>query len=335
MKTLLNKLLSENLSYSPVFGKGFANHVSMGLLALHSLGADDKLLGEFAGKSSGKLESIIQKPLTEIRRADFDRQLGNISAFPSYLKYFKNLHKQIGLKECDDIIRKYLPMLIPGPAGGAFHPLIRLAYAVEQKNSDDIIFSLAYFAASNGRLGSTTQGGEKKFDPYAILKAIRSNSKMRLSDKSGLIYDHLKNSAAISGFDTYVNGFRLGESDLSVIAKIVLDIYLSRENIATLHGVTGTHAFRILLPYMADSQVALISLWQAVAALYVANGAPELTVPQTETVSSWDEISSKALLSSDVHTIKLIYSSIEEDRLYNNVGYKIAASRKLALSAGR
>lgn len=326
---MLDKLLSDNLAYSPVFGNGFANHVSMGLVAIRRLGGDDKRLDEFTEKSSARLEPITDS-LTEIGRDNFESQMGNISAFPSYLKYFKNHHKQSGLKECDDIIRKYLPIIIPGLAGGAFHPLIRLAYAVEQKNNDDILFSLAYFAASNGRLGNLPQGGDAEFDPYAILKTIRSDSIMRLTDKSGHIYDHLKNSAAIAGFDRHVSGLQLDETHLPIIAKSVLDIYLAKENIATLHGVTGTHAFRVLLPYMTDSKEALIYLWQAVAALYVANDAPELTVPQAGTVNSWDEISSEALVSSDVHTIKFIYSSIEEDRLYNNPSYKIAASRRLS-----
>jgi len=332
MNKILDKLLSDNLGYSPVFGKGFANHVSMGLAALDRLGADDERLGEFTVKSSAILEPVAE-PLFEITRADFERQMGNISAFASYLKFFKNLQKQSGLINCYEIIREYLPILIPGLAGGAFHPFIRLAYAVEQKNSDDIIFSLAYFAASNGRLGSFPQGGDMEFDPHAVLKTVRADPGMRLTEKSGLIFDHLKNSAAIPGFDSHVTGLRLDESHLPVLASLVLEIYLSRENIAALHGVTGTHAFRILLPYMTDVKTALISLWQAVVALYVANNAPELHVPQADTIKSWGEIANEAIRSPDVHTIKLIYSSIEEDRLYNNRCYKVAALRRLAMGS--
>jgi len=333
MNKILDILLSDNLSYSPVFGKGFANHVSMGLAALNRLGADDERLGGFTAESSAILEPI-PEPLFEITRSGFERRLGNISAFSSYLKYFKNLQKRSGLKDCGEIIREYLPILIPGLAGGAFHPLIRLAYAVEQNYTDDIIFSLAYFAASNGRLGSFPQGGDMEFDPYAVLKAVRADRGMRLTDKRGLIYDHLKTSAGIIGFDSHVNGLRIEESHLPVLASLVLEIYLSRENIAALHGVTGTHAFRILLPYMTDVKTALVSLWQAVVALYVANDAPELHVPQADTVKSWGEIADEAVRSPDVHTIKFIYSSIEEDRLYNSRCYKIAALRRLALRGG-
>lgn len=331
MKTLLDKLLSDNLKYSPLFGKGFANHVSMGLLALHRLGADDERLSDFMEKSSAKLEPLA-KPLVEISRDSFEKQMGEIEAFPSFLTFFKKIHAKSGVNDCDEIIREQLPVLMPGLAGGAFHPMIRLAYAVEEKTTDDILFSLAYFAASNGRLGTFPRCGDIKFAPYAILKAIRSDSKMRLTDKSGIIYDHLKNSAAIPGFDSHVNGFNLEESHLPLIASVVLKIYLAKENITTLHGVTATHAFRILLPYMADVKNALVSLWQAVAALYVAVGAPELDVSHDDTVKSWDEIASEAIRSPDVHTIKFIYSGIEEDRLYNNRNYKIAASRRLALS---
>jgi hypothetical protein len=329
---ILEKLFEENRRYSPIFGRGFSNHVSMGLIALKRMGADDERLKEFVHSSMGMLEPI-SEPAVEITGKNFEEYMGKIWAFPSYLDYYKKLHAKKSRESATNILTAHLPKLMPGLAGGAFHPLIRLAYSVEQEDEDEIIFSLAYFAASKGRLGNLPETGGKEFDPYAVLNAIRNNAEMRLEDKSGLIYASLKKAANLPAFASTVAGMNMDESHLPRIAGTALAIYLSRENIATLHAVTGTHAFRLLLPYMEDIKTAVLALWQAVCAVYVAVDAPILKEPQAKELPPWDEIKMKSIPCHDVHTIKLVYSCFEEDRLYNNYCYKIAALHRLSLSS--
>lgn len=325
----LEELLEKNRTFFPTFGPGFANHCSMGLLALLRTGADDERLNEFALKSFGHLEPI-PAPSIKISGANFNMEMGRIQSFPAYLLYFKELHALNGSGgSVDKIVRDYLPLLMPGLAGGAFHPLIRLAYAIELADEAETIYSLAYFAASNGVLGAPPLSGERKFDPLSFLAVIRNNQQMRLKENSGLIYDRLEKAAALPGFTEMVNGINLSESDLPEIAKVVLEIYLSKENITTLHAVTGVHAFRLMMPYMEKTKTAILFLWRAVCALYISVGAPRLLDSKADNPSEWEEIKKEAVRSQDVHTIKFVYSCIEEERLYNNLSYKIAVSRKV------
>ena len=288
-------------------------------------GADDERLNEFALKSFGHLEPI-PAPSIKISGANFNMEMGKIQSFPAYLRYFKELHADKGT--VDKIVRDYLPLLMPGLAGGAFHPLIRLAYAIELADEAETVYSLAYFAASNGVLGAPPLSGERKFDPYSFLDVIRNNQQMRLKEDSGLIFDRLEKAAALPGFSEMVNGINLSESHLPEIAKVVLEIYLSKENITTLHAVTGAHAFRLMMPYMEETKTAILFLWRAVCALYISVGAPRLLDSKADNLPQWEEIKKESVRSRDVHTIKFVYSCIEEERLYNNLSYKIAASRK-------
>ena len=325
----LEKLLKKNRTYFPTFGPGFANHCSMGLVALMKTGADDKRLNEFALKSSDHLEPI---PATKIKisRANFDMEMGKIQSFPAYLLYFNELFAHNGSGESvDKIVRDNLSLLMPGLAGGAFHPLIRLAYAIELADEAEAIYSLAYFAASNGPLGGPLQSGEREFDPYSSLAVIRNDPQMRLKAEGGMIYDRLEKAAALPGFTEMVNGIDLNESHLPEIAKTVLAVYLSKENITTLHAVTGTHAFRLMMPYMEQTKSAILFLWRAVCALYISVGAPRLLDGKADNPPQWEEIKKEAVRSLDVHTIKFVYSCIEEERLYNDPGYRFAAARKV------
>ena len=321
----LEKLLEKNRTFFPTFGPGFANHCSMGLLALLRTGADDERLNEFALKSFGHLEPI-PAPSIKISRTNFKIEMGKIQSFPAYLRYFQELYADRG--SVDKIIRANLPLLMPGLAGGAFHPLIRLAYAIELADEAETVYSLAYFAASYGVLGAPLRSGEREFDPYSFLAAIRNNPQMRLKEDSGLIFDRLEKAAALPGFSEMINGINLSESHLPELAKVVMEIYLSKENITTLHAVTGTHAFRLLTPYLEETKTAIHFLWRAVCALYISVGAPRLLDSKGDNPPQWEEIKKESVRSQDVHTIKFVYSCIEEERLYNSSSYRIAASRK-------
>ncbi|GMT41794.1 MAG: hypothetical protein IEMM0002_0205 [bacterium] len=329
--------VEKNRRYSPIFKGALANHASMGLIALNRLGADGATLKEFFERSESSLNHIAEDSL-EITKETYGQYKGEIHAFPAYLEFFTNLAGSS--RSVDEIIKEYLPELMPGLAGGAFHPLIRLSYAIEQGDEEEIVFSLAYFYAAYGDLGQLPDVGNAAFEPDRFLKKIREQNDMRLEPSRGLIYAQMKKAGKLAGFNSLIGGFQPDESCLPGIAKAAVAIYLAAGNIITLHGVTGVHAFRIVIPYLQDLQTPILALWQAVCAVYIAVSAPEPAVPSREpavpsrskNVPDWAAIKTISLKSTDVHTIKFVYSCVKEERCYNNRDYRVAAMNKISSS---
>lgn len=325
----LEELLKKNRRYSPVFRGALANHTSMGLIALKQLGADSERLNEFMALSEGALDTLAETSL-EITSANFERNKGKIQAFPAYLEFFRNLHA--GGRSVDEVLRDYLPALIQGLAGGAFHPLIRLAYAIEQGDDDEIIYSVAFLSAVCGGLGELPKSDGATSDADDIFRKIRKQSDMRIQAGRGLIYAQMRKAAKLARFNSIIGEFHLDADCLPKIAEVAVRLYLAEENITTLHCVTGVHAFRVVMPYVQDVKTPLAALWQAICAAYIAVGAPEITSNKQRETSKWAEIKSRAMKSADVHAIKFVYSCHEEDKCYNTADYETAAMRQVSLN---
>ena len=86
---------------------------------------------------------------------------------------------------------------------------------------------------------------------------------------------------ALPGF-TPASALRVGPGSLAAIARAMLGMYLgSGDNFTALHAVTGTHAYRMIEPFIdvADRTTGRRYLWQSLVAAYVSIGAPALVVP--------------------------------------------------------
>jgi hypothetical protein len=70
-----------------------------------------------------------------------------------------------------------------------------------------------------------------------------------------------------ASFDAAVAALDVKAGALDGIAEVALRLYLASHEITTLHGVTSTHALRLLLPYLEQPELALRRQFQAVLAL--------------------------------------------------------------------
>ena len=58
-------------------------------------------------------------------------------------------------------VERYFDILMKGVGAAAFHPIIRLSYAVREENKDEVAISLATWAASFVNLGVTSELSEE------------------------------------------------------------------------------------------------------------------------------------------------------------------------------
>jgi hypothetical protein len=105
---------------------------------------------------------------------------------------------------------------------------------------------------------------------------------------------------------------------------------------AALHALTGAHWVRLVSVVCPDPQL-LRYFWQAVAALVPAIGFPKL--PTAEALQAWRDlpcpewpaIVARAVQSDDEHDVSLVYSAMEEQRVYGDRLYRVVAARRVGL----
>ncbi|WGL16051.1 questin oxidase family protein [Microbulbifer bruguierae] len=115
---------------------------------------------------------------------------------------------------------------------------------------------------------------------------------------------------------------------LQDIAQVAIRTYLGTRDFTLLHGVTGCHALRVILPYCTDRATALRYFWQGFIIAYLSTGPKTIRPVATEETESIKDISKRqaairesALNSDDDHVIKLSYSALEEFHYYGDNKY--------------
>ena len=135
-------LIQKSQQFQPTYAKGkLAIHLPMSLIALDKMGASEKQLNLFYQNSIIRLD--IRKKNTQTKINNIEDALGQKEFFESYVVFFENELKNISMKS---VLANSLPVLIKGISASAFHPVIRLSYALDIDNETEIILSLASWA---------------------------------------------------------------------------------------------------------------------------------------------------------------------------------------------
>jgi hypothetical protein len=136
----LTRLLGGLRATSVEFPDALANHLPMVLVALHRMGASPARLEEYAGQYSVVHGLVPVPPSVErIVAAEWTQHFGDRAYEADYRTFFHNEVARLGAQGA---IAAYLPTLLPGIAGSALHPLMRLAYGVLRGDNDEIAVAL-------------------------------------------------------------------------------------------------------------------------------------------------------------------------------------------------
>lgn len=189
------------------------------------------------------------------------------------------------------VVRLRVPPLVSGPGSQLFHPLIRLSYAVGIGHEGQVAAALLDWET---RFQAASPVGPNVVSPEAEIDAI---------------------------------------SEFALVAHATADAFV------TLHMVTGARALRVVsdaVDEVTARHLASYGAW-ALAAAYQGVGAPGLLSPseldtlRASSVGSRDEISERAVASTDPHVIKLVDVALTEEERSGDPLYRYVAAKVLGL----
>ena len=316
------------------FYRGYlANHHPMAVTALDAMGASPAGLDRFEAAYLPKLEPI-EASVVVIQPGDEAAHLGSPRAFPEWVDYFSHAADHEGR---DAVLGRWVDRLMPAVAAGAFHGAIRTAFAIESGAARETEHALAYWSAAYEPLPAPPEArGDRS--PYEVLVALArdpAHAGTRLPGRN--IIERTVAGAALPGFAAYVGSTDPAQLDLDSIARAVLRAHAASGDFTLLHGITGTHAFRLLAPYASDSAAALGDLWSAIVAAYLGAGAPPVEGWGIEghDALDWPAIHAHAVRCDDEHDIKLAYSCWREWQHRGDDLYRRVASARVTAAVAR
>lgn len=332
-----SEILAQNRQASGEYGNRLANHLSMAVLALGAMGASRARIAEFADAyRAGR--NLAPPPTAQHKSAPHavDDLLGDRRQEAAARHIATDL---IATGGRDLALGTLLPVLLPGLAASAFHPMIRTAYAVEANDDQELAVALAYWIATYCPLGVPDPTRATTGDWRVALTALRTSFGDGQADlPDGLIVDRMEAVSRRSDFAASAHSLTVGEDGLRHLAEAAIALFAATGDFTALHGMTATHAIRILMPWIADRPTALRHHWLALAAAYLTMGAPP--VPDENALRGWRSrdtpdwraLHATAVASNDDHRIKAIYSAWREADAYGDDGlYRYAAARYCGL----
>lgn len=339
MEIPVDLLLADAFAFDGQYRKGLSNHLPMAMIALSRLGAGRSRIVEFRERYVKRLESA---PVggTPLSRAELSRHLGTHARYAELAELFRTLVQE---REPHEVVRDALRVLLPGLAGGAFHGLIRLGYAVSTLSvpREEVAAALAYMADVHLPLGAGEPSAGAGTAPASLeslmARAASDPAATGYVGKHGLIFDDLADVAVRPQFAPLLDAASLGPRTLEEAARAALVLYASTANFTALHCVTATHALRMIAPLSSDMELATRVLCRALLTAYVTIAAPKLADAaacdrmRARAVPGWDAIAEAACASDDEHVIKIVWTSREEHGMYGDPLYPFVAARAAGL----
>jgi hypothetical protein len=292
----LNALLAHHArTMSSHYRGDLADHAPMALRALARLGASDARLAEFYASYLPQLEPM---GADETRAVDV-------------------IHKALLAHGVSSVLRIHLPRVLEGLVGGAFHGVIRVAWALAEPACDDVrelAVALVYAESEATRLFAA---GRKRTPTTKDVMALLAQLQMLHLEKPTLptIAKRMKAIASDPRVLRIVDQLHIDDDTiLHTLSHTAQRLHQVADDFTSMHALTGLSAVRQLLPRAphVDTHDVKLQLWEAFAVAYVVVGAPEL--PQVDEVTtSWSEIGALALASNDDHVAKYVCACEDEE----------------------
>jgi len=309
----LDRLLDEELDFSPSIQQYFSSHLAMSLVALEHLGAPPQVLQATftAHARSNHVE----------RRDDADE-----------------LARRLVEIERDGIaatVQSRVPQLVDAPATALFHPLIRLGYALDIGHSGQVAAALLDWERRRELTPSFELGaGTRRLPDVASALAAHPAGTWTPT------YD-LDAVGRRPELATALDGVALDEHTLDDVSAFALAAHVATDHFITLHLVTGARALRTVAGHLDDAtarQLARHAL-PVLAIAYAATGAvpllgaDELDARRRSNLPGAETIAARAVSDHDPHVIKLTEVALTEERRTDDPLYRYVAARVVGLTS--
>ena len=324
MANTLDEMLSKARRYGAEYKGGLSNHLPMALIALDRLGADDQRLHRFAEFYATRLDRMPQPSGVAITADNWKDHTGGHTYNQEYVDFFAAELKRLGKT---DALRRYVPELMSGVGGGAFHPLIRLGYGLDAGANQEVAEALAAWAIAYLDLGLSNFASSEPL--LAQLEHLRTDTAvLEIKPAGPNIFSRLAVIGSSPAFAQF--GGLAVDWGLDDIRSAALAIYAGTEdNFTALHLVTSAHSLRLLLTALPElTDESLSCFWRALCAAYISIGLPKPTEAAPDTTLDWRTIARAACASNDDHVIKFVYTCKQEEQAYADRRYRFFAAKK-------
>lgn len=319
IKEVTKSLIQKNLKHHPIYGNGFSNHISMSLVALDLMGGSEEQLNNYYANSISELNP--RKKLARDHEFKFTKEaLGQPDLIEDFFYHFLN---QLDTIPLDELLYTTVPILMEGVAGAAFHPLIRLSYALKANYTPEIALSLAYWASEFLAL---------KNDLSTITKGL-TDIRIKLDDIATTDSDAVNITERMKIVNNSIQKVNIPlqpkNINLDDIRRYCLEEFSKNNNFTMLHTVTVCHAFSTVFKYCKNDETSLCYLWEAILVAQLSTGiryTPE-PIKEPDTKIPWSTLIKQAARSTDDHVIKLVYTCWDENTKSKNPLYHYVAQR--------
>lgn len=345
-KDTLHDWLAKGRSWHIEYQAYLSNHLTHNWVVMGAVGASEEymqwwqdlytnVLEEKPAREPGDLEAPREFPVdyTTITEANWRNNIQTTRvAFPAYRDFFDARLQELGLSKT---LQQYLPQLLPGLVGAAFHALIHTGWATDVESTDMAGEGLAYMATAFQPLATSSPfqppqnlwstDGKNIIDAtLEFLTRDDVEDMTKIANEASETEDYVRLNQG--GFQQRIITFddprlplgdKLNETgsiympDLSQPLTEVIEqataltaaaLHGSDNEFFVLHGLTSLHGLLALLPHLdpASRRDALVYWWRGVMVTMVVQDRPGLD-KTVELLNEWQ--ARRAKESQEAYTI--------------------------------
>lgn len=331
----IDRIMPEMASYGSEFARTYANHAPMVLVALSKLGGSEARLYEFFEFYRDYKQLLPFVPeVAPVDRANWEGCIGRREREADLRNFFGGEVNRLGISGA---LNTYLPRLAPGVGASAFHALMRTCYAILRMDPAETANALAYWTATYLELPAQTGAPPITDDPVEVLARVTAIPQLHGLPVQELIWHNIRQFAEVPEFRPVVDWLEITPDTPRKMAAAALAVFAGSMGFCALHGVTGMHWMRIVMPYCPTPEVMLRYFWLGIAGALGEMGFPR--IPSAEELDEWrqirtpdwPEIKRAAIASNDEHDLSLVFSASEEEKIYPDPLYRLVAARRVNL----
>lgn len=273
------------------------------------------------GISSAQIRSLIR----EYEKQHLPESLPQPNEFPPITK--ENWHSHLGKKEYyqsfidfferlidrePETIRQYFVEMEDGIYRYGLSGLIRLGYAFESGEQEEVVRALAFLAAGYQSVSFALPAKETKLFIEQIISLREKQAHYSLSGQS---FD--ERLSQIAKGNVYLQDFaKLKAENRNIYTLRAIAIRLARETDSewAKYLFCAVHAFRVIAPLFSDLEAQIQQFYMMMQAAYLAADCPQLRPAEEVALKSWSLIFSLSVVSRSVANLFFVYSCYREDQ---------------------
>lgn len=290
--------------YSPIYGGQLTNHLPMYQKAMKDLGVVDEVINERS------MLYLSEKGIKDLCGKEV--QLNNLEE--RYLQLFTTYESSLEERGEEEVVGDFLEDKMQMMSSGLFHGMIRLAFAIKGKDSEELACSLAYFdlIAQPMIFSSEAPLAVDLKESWNHLMASRLRIDLKFTHNATMKKaEHILNTPELASMFTRIE---VGEDTERRMCQIFANCYLKTRDFYVLHVNTGFHSLVTLKPYIQDYENWLNTYWQ-MAQVFAMFTSESLPIIKSET-TPWNVLNEEAKAMTDPHDVKFFYACQKMYDLY-------------------